>query len=161
MVAEDPQRLRRRSIARGVPPADADDVAQTALLRAWRSIEDMHSSGPGQMCSWLDTIARNAAIDLARQQRRRAADVLDDDVRDAQDVQGETEMRIILDGALQAIHGLPASLRDPLLLSVADGLTTQAIAERLGLAPATVRQRISRARKALATCRGSGMSPDA
>lgn len=71
MVAEDPQRLRRRSIARGVSPSDADDVAQTALLRAWCSIEHLHTPEPGQICAWLDAIARNAAIDLARQQARR------------------------------------------------------------------------------------------
>lgn len=161
MVAADPQRLRRRSIARGVPPSDADDVAQTALLRAWRSIEGLDASDRGQLCAWLDAIARNAAVDLARQRQRRAEDALDDALPDRVDVHGETEMRIILERALQAIRALPASLREPLLLSAVDGLSTDAIAERLGLRPATVRQRISRARKVLAGCRASGMSPEA
>lgn len=158
MIADDPQRLRRRSISLGVPLDDADDVAQTALLRAWRSIEQLHAPESGQMCSWLDTIARNAATDLARQRSRRPESVLDEDVPDPQNVGGEVEMRVILHGALQALHGLPESLREPLMLSAVEQLSASEIAERLHITPVTARQRIARARKALSACRQSGMS---
>ena len=158
MIADDPERLRRRSISLGVPRDEADDVAQTALLRAWRSIEHLHAPEPGQMCAWLDTIARNATIDLGRQRSRRPASELDDDVASTESVAGEVEMRVILDGALRALHGLPEKLREPLLLSAVDNLSASQIAERLAITPAAARQRIARARKALATCRASGMS---
>lgn len=161
MIASDPQRLRRRSISLGVSPSDADDVAQNALLRAWRSIEQLETPGAGAMCSWLDTIARNAANDLARANARRPADALDEDVADDTSVMEEVEMRRILDSALQAIHALPDGLREPLLLSVVDGLSTAEIADRLDATPAGVRQRISRARKSLDVCRRSGMSEQA
>ncbi|MCE4027167.1 RNA polymerase sigma factor [Microbacterium sp. Au-Mic1] len=161
MIAADPQRLRRRSISLGVPVDDADDVAQYALLRAWRSIEQLHAPEPGQMCSWLDAIARNAAIDLARLRLRRPESMLPQDVRDEQDVSGEVEMRVILDGALEALRGLPEALREPLLLNVVDQLSATEIAERLGITPVTARQRIARARKALNSCRRSGMSEHA
>lgn len=158
MITDEPERLRRRSISLGVPRDDADDVAQTALLRAWRSIEHLHAPEPGQMCSWLDTIARNAAIDLARQRSRRLDGALSEDVAAPASVAGEVELRGILDGALDALHKLPESLREPLLLSAVDHLSAPQIAERLGITPAAVRQRIARARKALAVCRASGMS---
>ncbi|RZU65608.1 RNA polymerase ECF family sigma subunit [Microterricola gilva] len=161
MVAADPQRLRRRSLSLGVPFSDADDVAQNALLRAWRSIEQLESPEPGQMCSWLDVIARNAASDLARLTVRRPADELDGDIPDVSDVADETVTRQLLDGALRAIHALPVSLRDPLLLSVVDGLSAIEIAQRLDTTPAAVRQRIARARKSLAACKESGMSEHA
>lgn len=161
MIAEDPDRLRRRSLSLGVPRDDADDVAQTALMRAWRSIEKLEKPEPGQMCSWLDAIARNAATDLARQRSKRPIATLDDDTPDAQNVVRDVEMRVILDSALKALHGLPALLREPLILATVDELSTHEIAERLGIKPATVRQRITRARKALAACRRSGMSEDA
>lgn len=161
MIAADPQRLRRRSISLGVAPGDADDVAQNALLRAWRSIEQLETPGAGAMCSWLDTIARNAASDLARQQARRRTDAVDDDPVGPTDVADEVEMRRILDGALQAIHALPAELREPLLLSAVDGLSATEIGERLQVTPAAARQRISRARRSLATCRRAGMSEHA
>ena len=153
MITDEPERLRRRGISLGVSPDDADDVAQSALLRAWRSIEHLHAPEPGQMCSWLDTIARNAAVDLARVRSRRPADALEDDLPDTASVAGEVEMRVILDRALEAIRDLPQSQREPLLLTVVDQLSAPEIAERLNVAPATVRQRIARARKALATCR--------
>lgn len=158
MVAGDPQRLRRRSISLGVPVDDADDVAQTALMHAWRSIENLHAPEPGQMCSWLDAIARNAATDLARQRSRRPSVTLEDDVLDRQNVVSEVEMRILLDGALEALRALPDSLREPLMLHTVEQLSAPEIAERLSLAPATVRQRIARARKALSACKQSGMS---
>ncbi|MFF2372149.1 RNA polymerase sigma factor [Agromyces sp. NPDC058110] len=161
MIAGDPQRLRRRSISLGVPLDDADDVAQTVLLRAWRSIERLHAPDEtGKMCSWLDTIARNAAIDLARQRMRRPSIALEAgaEVADPVNVSQSVETRVILDAAVQAINALPESLRRPLLMSVADEMPAAEIAERLGISIDTARQRIARARKALAGCRESGMS---
>jgi RNA polymerase sigma-70 factor (ECF subfamily) len=159
MIRSDPQRLRRRSISLGVDPSDADDVAQDAVMRAWRAVERIHSPEPGQMCSWLDTIARNAAYDLARQRSRHpVVPIADDRSADADtDTAIDVETRILLAGALSAINDLPDELRRPLLLSVVDGLSSTQVAERLGLTAAAARQRVSRARKALAACRKAGM----
>lgn len=160
MIEDDPQRLRRRGISLGVDLDDADDVAQTALLRAWRSIEGLETPEPGAMCSWLDTIARNVVIDLARQRARRPVSELDPEAPGSTSIASEVEVRVILDGALAAVHSMPESLREPLLLSVVDGLTTAQVAARLGIEPAAARQRISRARKVMSACRSSGMDPD-
>ncbi|WP_231391891.1 RNA polymerase sigma factor [Arthrobacter sp. 35W] len=149
MISGQPDRLRRRSISLGVAPDDAQDVAQTALLRAWRSIDTLQSSEPGQMCAWLDRIARNAAIDLARQQARSSLVPLDESFEDPRSVRREVEIRETLDGALRAIQDLPATLREPLVLSVAERLTAPEIADRLQISAAAARQRISRARKRL------------
>lgn len=158
LIAADPDRLRRRSISLGVPIDDAEDAAQTALLRAWRSIAHLETPEPGRVCSWLDAIARNVAIDLARRRARRPEAILDDDTAGAQpSVHAAVEIRVFLDGALDAVHALPETLREPLLLSVVDELTAEQVAERLGIEPAAARQRISRARKALRACRESGM----
>lgn len=157
MIADEPQRLRRRSISLGVPIDDADDAAQTALLRAWRSIEHLDTPETGRLCSWLDTIARNVAIDLARRRARHPESELDESAPDGGSVANEVEVRVLLDGALAALKELPDSLRTPLLLTVVDGLSTAEVAERLGIEPAAARQRISRARKAMGACRESGM----
>lgn len=158
MITGQPDRLRRRSLSLGVAPDDAQDVAQTALLRAWRSIETLKSPEPGQMCSWLDRIARNTAIDLARQQARASLVPLDVDIEDPKNDHREIEIREILDGTLRAIQDLPQSLREPLILSVAEELTAPQIADRLQISAAAARQRISRARKRLIECR-DGASP--
>lgn len=161
MITSEPRRLRQRSISLGVAVDDADDVAQTAVMRAWRSVERLHSPEPGQMCSWLDTIVRNAATDLARERARKPIGALDDDVAAHLNIALEVEQRVILDGALQALNELPESLREPLLLSVVDNVPAAEIAERLGIAPSAVRQRIARARKSLNVCKENGMSADA
>ncbi|WEK62043.1 MAG: sigma-70 family RNA polymerase sigma factor [Candidatus Microbacterium colombiense] len=160
MVSGEPDRLRRRSISLGVPVDDAEDAAQTALLRAWRSIEHLDTPEPGRLCSWLDTIARHVAIDLARRRARRPEAPLDDETPAPGSVIHTAEIRVFLDGALSAIHDLPESLRTPLLLTVVDGLSAVQIADRLGIEPAAARQRIARARKAMTACRRTGMEAD-
>jgi len=158
LIASEPDRLRRRSISLGVPLGDAEDAAQMSLLEAWRSISHLETPEPGRMCSWLDTIARNVAIDLARQRARRPEAELDDDTAGAQtSVESAVEIRVFLDGALGAVHALSETLREPLLLSVVDGLSAAEVASRLGIEPAAARQRIARARKALKECRKTGM----
>lgn len=161
LITAEPDRLRRRSISLGVPVHDAEDAAQTSLLRAWRSIAHLETPEPGRVCSWLDTIARNVAIDLARQRARRPQTALDDDTAGEQpSVDASVEIRVFLDGALGALHALPETIREPLLLTVVDGLSTEEVAVRLGIEPAAARQRISRARKAMKACRSSGMGED-
>lgn len=158
MIGSEPDRLRRRSISLGVPFRDAEDAAQTSLLRAWRSIAHLETPEPGRMCSWLDAIARNVAIDLARQRARRPEAELDDDTAGEQpSVESAVEIRVFLDSALTAVHSLPETLREALLLSVVEGLSAEEVATRLGIEPAAARQRISRARKALKECRRTDM----
>lgn len=158
LIETEPDRLRRRSISLGVPVADAEDAAQMALLRAWRSVSHLEAPQSGRVCAWLDVIARNVAIDLARQRARRPEAALDDDIAsEASGVESTVEVRVFLDGALAALHALPETLREPLLLTAVDGLSTDQVAIRLGIEPAAARQRISRARKALRVCRRTGM----
>lgn len=149
MISSDPQRLRRRSISLGVHPADADDVAQTAALRAWRSVDTLRSADEGRLCAWLDVIARNAVIDLNRS-RRMTLVRLDDAIPDSADTENDVATRIALDEALSRINGLPDTLRVPFLLNVVEGRSADDIAVTLGLTPVAVRQRISRARRAVA-----------
>jgi RNA polymerase sigma-70 factor (ECF subfamily) len=148
MFRSDPQRLRRRSISLGVHPADADDIAQTAALRAWRSVDTLRSIELGTMCSWLDTIARNTVRDISRG-RRFLMVPLEESPDENATVEDDAETRAAVREVIRRLDGLPENYRVPLLLSALEGLSAFEIAEKLGLTPATVRQRVSRARKML------------
>ncbi|MFF2495990.1 RNA polymerase sigma factor [Agromyces sp. NPDC058064] len=150
MLAAEPHRLRRRSISLGVRPDDADDAAQIAAMRAWRSIDALDATDPGTMCSWLDVIARRTAIDLHRRTPPTDGEVECERLRAAQDVERAVETQARLAAALRSIRALAPELREPLLMSAVDGLSATEIGDRLGISAAAARQRVSRARKALA-----------
>ncbi|MDN4641454.1 RNA polymerase sigma factor [Agreia sp. PsM10] len=150
MFTAEPLRLRRRSISLGVHPSEADDVAQTVALRAWHSVNGVRATEYRPMCSWLDTIARNTVVDVVRQRSRRSEVELDDDEPSADDIEVDTELRDRLRRTLQAIQKLPETLRVPLLMSAIEGTSADDIASAMGISSANVRQRISRARRALA-----------
>ncbi|MGW8484159.1 RNA polymerase sigma factor [Microbacterium sp. NPDC055903] len=149
MLREEPHRLRRRSISLGIPVVDADDAAQNAALRAWRSLSSLRSPDAGPMCAWLDAIVRTTVIDMQRARKDDLGEVLCERLQSPQDVEHEAEVHEHLAAVLRAIEDLPPQLRRPLELSAVDELSAEQIGERLGITPAAVRQRISRARRAL------------
>ncbi len=149
LLQSEPHRLRRRSISLGVPVDDADDAAQNVALRAWRSLAGLHSVEAGPLCAWLDSIARTTAIDMNRQRKDDLGEVMCDRLESGQDVEANTELRAQLSEALTSVSKLSDELRTPLVMSVVDELPATEIADRLGLTAVAVRQRISRARRAL------------
>lgn len=152
LVTAEPARLRRRAVSLGIHPDEADDLAQTVLLRAWQALDGVRDAGAGTVCAWVDAIARNTAVDHLR--ARREALPLGDDADPrlaAPAADAQLDVRAQLRAALRAIEQLPDSLRTPLVLSAVDGRSGDEIARLLGIAPALVRQRISRARRRLAS----------
>lgn len=153
LVAGEPLRLRRRAVSLGIHPDDADDLAQTVLLRAWKAVDGVRDPGAGTVCAWVDTIARNTAVDHLRS--RRFTESLDDDAvaeasAAAGSLEGQVGARVELQAVLRAIGELPEPLRTPLVLSAIEERSGAEIAQLLGVAPAVVRQRIRRARLRLA-----------
>ncbi|MDF0513466.1 sigma-70 family RNA polymerase sigma factor [Agromyces sp. H3Y2-19a] len=160
LIADEPQRLRRRALSLGIHPDDADDLAQTVLLRAWKAIDGVRDPGAGTVCAWVDAIARNTAVDHLR--GRRFDDRLDAESHvDAPSVDERIEARVDLRATLSAIGDLPEPLRTPLVLSALEDRSGNEIAELLGISPALVRQRIRRARQRLAAALSSrAVEPD-
>ncbi|MFE6966253.1 sigma-70 family RNA polymerase sigma factor [Agromyces sp. NPDC057679] len=149
MLTAEPHRLRRRSISLGVRRDDADDAAQIAAMRAWRSIDGLERADAGTMCAWLDVIARRTAIDLARRNPPTDGEVECERLRARHDVEHEAELQAQLVTVLRSIGELQPELRDALLMSAVDGKSAGEIAERFGITPAAARQRVARARRAL------------
>ena len=141
-------------VARGVlrNSADAEDVAQEALLRAYRRFE--HLRDRNRFRAWLVRIAFRLALDRLRSGKRR-------EVRDtlwsqpeyhapaatAEDLAVSNEFQAHLENALAE---LPEKLRLVLLLAAMEGHTIDEIASMLGISTGTVKSRIFYARRQLA-----------
>ncbi|MCK6470300.1 MAG: RNA polymerase sigma factor [Planctomycetes bacterium] len=131
--------------------ADAEDVAQDALCRAYVDLHKLQD--PRKLGAWLRKINRCHAIDLLR--RRKAA-------REERLATGEaaalTKTRFPrrratpghgeqteADRIIQAVDALPEAFREVVVLHYWEKLTLAQVAERLGVPPGTVRSRIARA----------------
>ena len=123
----------------------AEDVVQETLIRAWRSLDSLGDEKAAR--PWLLTIARR---ELARVFERKRLPTVDIDA--AQQAQHEAltvndhpeveEMR-------QAILQLDVIHREPLVLQVLLGYSTEEIAEHLQISVAAVLTRLFRARQVL------------
>ena len=141
-------------VARGVlrNTADAEDVAQEALLRAYKSFDRLRDRN--RFSGWLVRITFRLALDRLRSAKRRERrDALwsqpahlpppptAEDVAASNQFQGHLE---------RALEELPEKLRLVLLLSAMDGYTIEEIARMIGVPLGTVKARIFIARKKLA-----------
>ncbi len=129
----------------------ADDVAQEAFLRAWRSLERFEVGRP--FAPWICRIAANLALNHVRSPRSRE-DALPEGYSeepgrgpDPLEVVLDQEARRLLD---EAVARLPAAQRAVLVLRVFEDMHYEEIAEALKLSPGTVMSRLFRARERLA-----------
>lgn len=126
--------------------ADAEELAQETLLRAMRSLDQL--SAENQFEAWVRGIAGRVCIDWHRNRIRRHSN----DVASERSV---TDFTIaIADGDEHArlrrlIGELPSELREVLLLHYYEEMTYDDMARWLGVARATINERLTKARHCL------------
>ena len=123
----------------------AEDVVQEALLRAWRSraaVEDAATARP-----WLLTIVRREHARLYERKRFETVQV-DELVSNESPELAVAEEREVLD-MRRAIFALSDDYREPLVMQVLMGFSTEEIARELGLTQGAVLTRLFRARQRL------------
>ncbi|HVZ21933.1 MAG TPA: sigma-70 family RNA polymerase sigma factor [Vicinamibacterales bacterium] len=125
-------------------PALADDLAQQALLAAWRGIGGLRESRA--FGAWLKRLAVHSWLDHAR--RRSPLDLQDPAGEDAVDeapvagaIDIAPESTIDLD---RALAGLVPHVRLCIVLSYAEGMSHGEIADATGLPLGTVKSHIRR-----------------
>jgi RNA polymerase sigma-70 factor (ECF subfamily) len=139
---------------------DAPDVLQETFLQVYRHISNFR--GDSLFSTWLFRITTNASLMHRRARARRPAQSLEEFLPrfDAAGVHVNTpsELQVaaradeLLDRtdlaarARAALSRLPDIYRDAFVLRDLEELPTEVVARALGLAPATERQRVHRAR---------------
>src|SRR6266700_5467841 len=135
--------------------ADADDLVQETMLKAYRAW-DQYEKGTNAK-GWLLTILRHAFINEYRRRTRHPETVdLDaiepfavfEEVQD-DDPQGTFFDRIVDDEVLRAIDLLPEQFRETVVLSDVEGMSYEEIARMLEVPVGTVKSRLFRARRLL------------
>jgi RNA polymerase sigma-70 factor (ECF subfamily) len=138
-------------VARGVlrNATDAEDVAQEALLRAYRQFTRLRD--PSRFRAWLVRITFRLALDQARSARRREHRetlwAMNTPRPTAEDIAVSNEFGRRLE---QAMESLPKKSRLVLLLASMDGHSLEEVAEVLQLPLGTVKSRLHSARRQLA-----------
>ena len=135
-------------------PADAQDAAQEAMLRAYRAMPRF--KGDSGIATWLYRIAHNACLDMLKRPLRKRESVSLDDMREsgyepAADSTPETryleqsEAARVRDALLQ----LPEDTQALLALRYGEGMAYDQLAAALKLNEGTVKSRLSRAKEKL------------
>ena len=120
----------------------AEDVVQEALLRAWKSLDALRDEGAAKQ--WLLTIVRR---ENARYFERRRLETVDiDNLTASQSAMLAEAPDEQIDDLREAIYGLDDDYREPLVLQVLMGYSTNEIAELMGLKQGAVLTRLHRAR---------------
>ncbi len=139
---------------------DAPDVLQDTFLQVYRHLPTFR--GESQFSTWLYRIATNVGLMHRRARARRPAESLDVFLprfdADGRHVHTPAALRIasradelldrqaLAEKAQAAIERLPDLYREAFVLRDLEELSTADVAQVLGVEPATVRQRVHRAR---------------
>ena len=121
----------------------AEDLVQETFARAWSAWASLRDEGAAR--KWLYTILHN---ENARLFERKRLDIAQDqelnelEDHSLADAQREIELN-------EALHALPVTYREPLLLQVLGGFSCDEIAKLMNLTPGAVMTRLCRARIAL------------
>jgi RNA polymerase sigma-70 factor (ECF subfamily) len=127
--------------------ADADDLVQETLTKAWAHRERFE---PGSnLRAWLFTILRNSWYTGAAKRRREVAD---EEGRYAAGLTAEAsqEWTAELTSLQAALNALPPEHREAIVMVGAVGLSYQEAADISGCAVGTIKSRVNRARHRLA-----------
>jgi RNA polymerase sigma-70 factor (ECF subfamily) len=147
-----------RMLARN--PADADDLAQETLIKAFRKIGGFREGS--DMKAWLFTVLRNTWIDrfratasergvvsLDEQAAEPAAALEQQDQPAAWDRPGELLEAFSDQQVIDALHGLSDEIRWTLLLVDVEGLSQADAAEVMQTPIGTIKSRVHRGHRIL------------
>jgi RNA polymerase sigma-70 factor (ECF subfamily) len=126
--------------------ADAEEIAQEALLRAHRHFRRLRERA--RFRAWLVRVTWRLALDRMREGRRRAKREREAG-RLAAEAAGHAKSREFHFALAQEIERLPRKLRKVMILAAVQGYDMREVAKLLGVPEGTVKSRLFLARKRL------------
>ncbi|WP_377047582.1 RNA polymerase sigma factor [Roseibacillus persicicus] len=128
----------------------AREVVQEALVSAWKGMERFDVTR--DVGAWLRGIVRNKWKDVCRRDGRKL-EFGDEDLEYLESRMAVFVARpAVFDDLADCREKLPEEMGEVVQLSYDDGMKSEAVAEKLGIAAATVRKRLERARGLLRDC---------
>jgi RNA polymerase sigma-70 factor (ECF subfamily) len=155
------QRKLARLLSRFIrDPAEVEDVAQEAFIKAYRALPSFR--GESAFYTWLYRIGINTAKNYLVAMGRRAPTTTEFDSEDAENFEDGDQLRDvntpenelmskqIAQTVYDTMEALPEELRTAIVLREIDGLSYEEIATVMNCPIGTVRSRIFRARETIA-----------
>lgn len=124
-------------------PDIAQDLVQETCLRAWKSLDSLLDDKSAK--GWLFTILRRENARRFERKQLQIVDIEDHAVADDYDSSAEMDSELLR----RKILTLPADYKEPLLLQLVAGFSTEEIATQLALNKNTVLTRLFRAKNLL------------
>ena len=142
-------------------PDDAEDVAQEAVLRAYRFFSGFRG---GDARAWLLQIVRNSCYTWL--EKRMPVELLTEFNEEFHSVPSSSPETIVLQARdraklLNALESLPVRAREVIVLRELEGCSYREISEVTGIPMGTVMSTLSRAREKLAQILGRSAAKEA
>lgn len=129
--------------------AEAEDVAQEAMLRLWKTAPDWRQ-GEARVTTWLYQVVANLCTDRLR--KRKPNDALED-VAEPEDGRAPVEAKLLdqsRSAALsQALDALPDRQKEAVMLRHLEEYSNPEIAEIMGVGVEAVESLVARGKRAL------------
>ena len=129
--------------------AEAEDVAQEAMLRLWKVAPDWRS-GEAKVTTWLYRIVANLCTDRLRKRKHVDIDAIEEPVADSPGVTARLIARERAQALIAALRDLPDRQRQAVTLRHIEGLANPEIAGIIGISVDAVESLTARGKRALA-----------
>ncbi|UXX85199.1 RNA polymerase sigma factor [Roseovarius pelagicus] len=128
--------------------AEAEDVAQEAMLRLWRVASDWRA-GEAKVTTWLYRVTANLCLDRLRRGDGIAQEMTEEPVDPAPGPGAAMQEQSRTDALQAALARLPERQRQAVVLRHLDGLGNIQIAEIMGISAEAVESLTARGKRAL------------
>ncbi|WP_380057673.1 RNA polymerase sigma factor [Falsihalocynthiibacter sp. SS001] len=128
--------------------AEAEDVAQEAMLRLWKVAPEWRQ-GEAQVSTWLYRVVRNLCTDRLRKRRGVGLDEIAEPLDDAPSASDVLQNKGRAEALREALDQLPERQREAVILRHIDGLPNPQIAEILEITVEAVESLTARGKRAL------------